>query len=312
MADPYQILGVTREATQDEIRKAYRRLAKKNHPDLHPGDKGAEARFKEIASAYDIVGDEKKRARFDSGEIDASGAERQQPEREFYRQHAEARPGVQVRAPLGAGADHEDGGSVRRAFRPARARTKARGPDVHYTFSVEFIEAINGAKKRVVMADGKALDITIPAGLKDGQTLRLRGQGHPGVGGAEPGDALVEIHVKPHPIFRRDGNNIRSMLPVTPGEALGGAKVRVETVSGPSISPSRKDQIPARSCGCAARACRRVVGKAIISWSCRSFSPTTPTMSSSGASRNGKPSIPTIPARGRGHGHDQRERACRR
>ena len=93
MADPYEILGVAREATQDDIRKAYRRLAKKNHPDLHPGDKGAEARFKAIASAYDIVGDEKKRARFDSGDIDASGAERQQPEREFYRQHAEGGPG---------------------------------------------------------------------------------------------------------------------------------------------------------------------------------------------------------------------------
>ena len=98
--------------------------------------------------------------------------------------------------------------------------------------SVEFTEAVNGAKKRVVMADGKALDITIPAGLKDGQTLRLRGQGHPGFGGGEAGDALVEIHVKPHPIFRREGNNIRSTLPVTPGEALAGAKVRVETVSG--------------------------------------------------------------------------------
>ena len=93
MADPYEILGVGREATQEEIRKAYRRLAKMNHPDLHPGDKGAEARFKEIAAAYDILGDEKKRARFDSGEIDESGAERRQPEREFYRQHAEAGPG---------------------------------------------------------------------------------------------------------------------------------------------------------------------------------------------------------------------------
>ena len=94
MADPYQILGVTREATQDDIRKAYRRLAKMHHPDLHPGNKDAETRFKEIASAYDIIGDDKKRARFDNGEIDATGAERQQrPERKFYRQHAEAGPG---------------------------------------------------------------------------------------------------------------------------------------------------------------------------------------------------------------------------
>jgi len=215
MADPYQVLGVSRTATQDEIREAYRRLAKKNHPDLHPGDKGAEARFKEIASAYDIVGDEKKRARFDAG------------------QHAEAGPGSKYeRHWEGTGTgDEED--LFAGIFGRRGPRTKAKGPDVGYTMSVEFTEAINGAKKRVVMADGKTLDIAIPAGLQDGQTLRLRSQGHPGFGGGEPGDALVEIHVQAHPVFRREGNNIRSTLPVTLGEALAGAKVRVETVSGP-------------------------------------------------------------------------------
>lgn len=235
MADPYQTLGVTREATQDEIRKAYRRLAKQNHPDLNPGDKGAEARFKEIAAAYDIVGDEKKRARFDAGEIDASGAERpQQPEREYYRQHAEAGPGFKYeRRWEGMGPDdQEDLFAEIFGRRGTGAGMKAKGPDIGYTMSVDFAEAVNGAKKRVVMADGKALDITIPAGLKDGQTLRLRGQGRPGFGGGEPGDAMVEIHVKPHPSFRREGNNIHSVLPVTVGEALAGAKVRVETVSG--------------------------------------------------------------------------------
>jgi DnaJ-class molecular chaperone len=235
MADPYETLGVTREATQDEIRKAYRRLAKQNHTDLNPGDKGAEARFKEIASAYDIVGDEKKRARFDAGEIDASGAERQQqPEREYYRQHAEAGPGFKYERrweSMGPD-DQEDLFAEIFGRRGASAGMKAKGPDIGYTMSVDFAEAVNGAKKRVVMADGKALDITIPAGLKDGQTLRLRGQGQPGFGGGAPGDAMVEIHVKPHPSFRREGNNIHSILPVTVGEALGGAKVRVETVSG--------------------------------------------------------------------------------
>jgi DnaJ-class molecular chaperone len=234
MADPYQILGVTREATQEDIRKAYRRLAKMHHPDLHPGDKDAETRFKEIASAYDIIGDDKKRARFDSGEIDATGAERpQQPEREFYRQHAEAGPDFRYERRWGDGAGQEDADLFSELFGARRAETTGRGSDVHYTFSVEFTEAINGAKKRVVMADGKALDITIPAGLKDGQSLRLRGQGLSGTGGADSGDALVEIHVKPHPVFRRDGTSIRSTLPVTPGEALGGSKVRVATVSGP-------------------------------------------------------------------------------
>lgn len=231
MADPYQILGVTRDATQAEIRKAYLRLAKKNHPDLHPGDKGAEARFKDIASANDIVGDENKRARFDRGEIDASGAERtQQPEREFYRQHAEAPPGFKYERYSDGNGPHDD--LFADLFGARHQRTQARGSDVGYTFAVAFTEAINGAKKRVVMADGKALDIVIPAGLKDGQTLRLRGQGHLGFGGGKPGDVLVEIHVQPHPIFRREDNDIRSQLSVTPGEALAGAKVRVETVSG--------------------------------------------------------------------------------
>ena len=230
MADPYQILGISRTATADEIRKAYRRLAKKNHPDLHPGDKAAEARFKEIASAYGIVGDETKRALFDSGKIDGSGAEQhQQPKRESYRQHAEAQSGFKYDRHW-SGPGHED--DVFAELFGRRAGAKARGLDVNYTFAVEFIEAINGAKKRVVMADGKTLDITIPAGLKDGQTLRLRGQGHPGIGGAEPGDVMVEIHVKPHPLFRREGNDIHSSLPVTLGEALGGAKVLVETVTG--------------------------------------------------------------------------------
>ena len=230
---PISNLGVTREATQDEIRKSYRRIAKNNHPDLHPGDKGADARFKEIASAYDIVGDEKKRARFDAGEIDSSGAELQRPEREFYRRHSEASPGFKYE-PRWESTGHDEQSDVfAEIFGRRGYRTKANGPDVSYTFSVEFTEAIIGANKRVVMADGKKLDITIPAGLKDGQTLRLRGQGHGGLGGGEPGDSLVEIHAKGHSIFRREGNNIRSTLPVTLGEALAGAKVRVATVSGP-------------------------------------------------------------------------------
>ena len=232
MADPYQTLGVSRGATQDEIRKAYLRLAKKNHPDLHPGDKDAEARFKEIASANDIVGDEKKRPRFDTGEIDASGVEcPKQPEREFYRQHAEARPGFKYER-RSNGTEPGDDDLFADLFGRRNDRTSARGADVGYTFSVAFTEAINGAKKRVVMADGKALDITIPPGLNDGQILRLRGRGHSGIGGADPGDALVEVHVEPHAILRREGSSIRSTLAVTAGEALAGAKVRVDTVSG--------------------------------------------------------------------------------
>ena len=134
MADPYQILGVSREAAQDDIRKAYRRLAKKNHPDLNPGDTAAEARFKDIASAYDIIGDEKKRARFDNGEIDASGAERaQQTEREFYHQHAEAQPSSKYERQSN-GPERFESDLFAELF-GARGKTTARGSDASYTFS---------------------------------------------------------------------------------------------------------------------------------------------------------------------------------
>jgi DnaJ-class molecular chaperone len=232
MADPYEVLGVRRYATQAEIRKAYLRLAKSSHPDLHPGDKTAEARFKDIAAANDIVGDEQKRARFDAGEIDASGAERpQRPPRPSYREHAEAAPGFKYGQYNGGAGDIPD--DLFASIFGARAeRGPARGSDIGYTLAVDFLEAINGAKKRVVMADGKALDITIPAGLNEGQTLRLRGKGQPGAAGGPPGDAMVEMHVKAHPFFRRDGDDICSILAVTPGEAMAGAKVSVETASG--------------------------------------------------------------------------------
>ena len=234
MTDPYQILGVTREAKQAEIRKAYIRLAKSNHPDLHPGDNAAEARFKEIAAAYDIVGDEKKRARFDSGEIDSSGAERQKPpEREFYREHAESHPRFKYGPSWnGSGGGFDDSDLLAELFGRRGERGIAPGADIHYTLAVDFTEAVLGGRKRVTMADGKMLDISIPAGLLDGQTLRLRGQGQPGHGGGEPGDVLVEIHVNPHPVFKREGNDIRSILPVTVGEALAGANIKVDTVSG--------------------------------------------------------------------------------
>ena len=238
MADPYKILGVKPAATQAEIRKAYLRLAKKNHPDLHPGDTAAEARFKEISAANDIVGDETKRSAFDRGEIDASGSPQQprQPERGSYRQHAEAGAGFKYERAHSTGATGNpfgpDESDLFAELFGARGRAQMRGADVGYTLSVTFIDAINGAKKRVVMADGKTLDIAIPVGLQDGQTLRLRGQGRPGLGGGESGDVLVEVQVKPDPDFHRDGNTIRSVLSVTISEALSGGKVPVPTVSG--------------------------------------------------------------------------------
>ncbi len=257
MADPYQILGVAKSATQDEIRKAYRKLAKETHPDLNPGNKEAEKRFKDISSAYDVVGDADKRKRFDAGEIDETGAEK--PERHFYREYAEADPGMrynrQSRTRRASGArsaggfdasgdqfDAEDifadlfrnrGGGAGGGG-GERARTaQIHGSDVHYVMAVPFREAAKGGRRQVAMPDGKTLDLEIPAGIRDGQTLRLKGQGGPGIGGAPAGDAYVEIQVEPDPVFRRDGFDILTELPVSLGEALNGGSVRTETIDGP-------------------------------------------------------------------------------
>jgi DnaJ-class molecular chaperone len=236
MADLYTVLGVARNASDEDIRKAYRKLAKENHPDLHPGNAEAERRFKEIAAAYDILGDAEKRKRYDAGEIDESGTER--PERKFYREYAEAGPGFKYERRGG----FEDLGDVfSDLFGQARSRggpggsapLQMKGGDVRYSLTVDFLEAVNGAKKRVDMPDRRSLDITIPPGLQDGQTLRLKGQGTPGLGGGPPGDALIEVAVRPHPMFRREGNDIKSVVPITLKEALAGGTVRVATITGP-------------------------------------------------------------------------------
>jgi len=237
--DPYATLGVTRAASQDEIRRAYRKLAKKYHPDLNPGDKEAEARFKTISSANDLLSDPEKRARYDRGEIDAAGAER--PEHAAYRRYAESAEGAKYHQESGVSED-ELGDIFADLFRqqagrggagPGGAQTiRLRGADRAFTLTIDFLEAARGAKKRLNFAPGHSLDVTIPAGFADGQILRLKGQGEPGLGGGPPGDALIEIHVAPHKLFRRDGNDIRLDLPVTVAEAVLGAKVAVPTISG--------------------------------------------------------------------------------
>ena len=226
MRDPYQVLGVSKTASADEIKKKYRQLAKKLHPDLNPGNADAAAKFKDISAAYDLLSDAQKRARFDRGEIDASGAER--PERQYYRAYAESPEG----AKYGSTFDADD------LFSDLFGRTrggrdfKIRGTDVSYELPVDFIEAAAGAKKRVTMADGKVLDINLPAGTEDRQTLRLKGQGQQGFGGAEPGDAYIEIHVQPHAFFTRKDNDVHLELPVSLGEAVLGGRITVPTIEG--------------------------------------------------------------------------------
>ena len=232
MKDPYETLGVSKTASADEIRKAYRKLAKKLHPDLNPGDKQAEERFKEVSVANDLLSDPEKRRRYDAGEIDATGAEKAPPNARYYRDYA-----------AGAGHPYEGQGAygdfaqgddlfaelLRRSAEQARRRP---GADMHYELPIDFLDAVNGATKTITLPQGGTLDVTIPAGVEDGQILRLRGKGAPSPGEGPPGDALVQVVVKPHRYFTREGDDILLDLPVTVKEAALGAEVKAPTTTG--------------------------------------------------------------------------------
>jgi DnaJ-class molecular chaperone len=236
---PYEVLGVKTDAGPDEIRKAYRKLAKELHPDLNPGKPEAEARFKTVTAAYDLLSDADKRARYDRGEIDESGAERP---RYSYRPHAEGAQGWKY-GPQGEvnAEDLEDilsmfgggMGGARRGRGPRGEPFAMPGGDRLYVLTVDFVEATAGAKKRLSLSPDSWLDVTIPSGIEEGQVLRLKGKGDPGIGGGVDGDALIEVHVASHPYFRRDGDNILVELPVSLAEAVLGGRVPVPTVTGP-------------------------------------------------------------------------------
>lgn len=228
--DPYNILGVAKNASQEEITKAYRTLAKKLHPDLNPGNKECEEKFKQASAAYDLIGDPDKRRRYDKGEIDASGAER--PPRGFYREHA---GGPQDRyASADAFADLAGADEIlAEIFGRGRGKFRMAGQDIHYRLELGFLDAINGGKQQINLPDGPALDVTIPPGTREGQILRLRGKGMPGINGGPAGDALIEISVRPHPIFTRDNDDIRVELTIPLRTAVLGGKVEVPTPDGP-------------------------------------------------------------------------------
>ena len=232
--DPYTTLGVPKGASEDDIRRAFRKLAKELHPDLNPSNGTlTEERFKKVSSAYQILSDPEKRRAFDRGEIDARG----EPRRDAFRNYSRG-----ARAGAGAGAGHEDYGFAdifSDIFGGARGQASARsggfavkGGDVRYTLDIDFLEAVRGATKRVTLPGGSALDLAVPAGVGDNQVLRLKGKGARGLGGAEAGDALVEIRVRPHAQFKRQDDDVLSEIPITIDEAVLGAKVEVATIDG--------------------------------------------------------------------------------
>lgn len=227
--DPYKLLGVQKDASADAIRTAYRKLAKKHHPDLNPGNKQAEETFKAISAAYDLLGDPEKRAKYDRGEIDATGTER--PQAQSWRQYAEAGAGRQYGYGPADNGDFEDIFSNIFNQRP-RQHGPAKGRDHHYNLDVDFLEAVSGGSKRLTLPGGQTLDVKIPAGTEEGDTLRLRGKGDPGTNGGPAGDALIELHITPHKFYKRRGNNLHMDVPITLKEAVLGGKITLPTPAG--------------------------------------------------------------------------------
>ncbi len=233
--DPYKELGVSRSASQDEVKKAFRKLAKELHPDKNPGNHVADERFKRITAAFDLIGDPEKRAKYDRGEIDADGREQFRGGGGF----AGARGGPGGFQGGKAAFDNIDldeifgmfgGGAAGRGG--AGRAGPMRGQDVRATLEISLEDAIAGATRRIQFSDGRTLDVVIPKGANDGQTIRLRGQGSPSRNGGESGDALIELKLGTHPVFTRDGADLTMDLPISVPDAVLGGKVQVPTPEG--------------------------------------------------------------------------------
>ena len=235
MDDPYDVLGVRRGDADETIRAAYRKLAKKHHPDLNPGKPDAAERFKTINAAYELLSDPIKRGKFDRGEIDAAGNEipPKQPSWQDFGDAAAEEGAHRYRGgPTLSPEDLESlfGAAFRDRFEARDANR--RGHNAHYGLTVDFMDAARGAVRRLNLPDGRTLDVTIPAGMRDGHLLRLKGQGEPGQGSGPAGDALIEISVAPHNLFRRVGDEVVIDLPITLQEAVLGASIEVPTIKG--------------------------------------------------------------------------------
>jgi DnaJ-class molecular chaperone len=273
MRNPYEVLGVKRDASAAEIKSAYRKLAKKHHPDQNKSDPKAKERFAELNAAHEILRDKTKRGQFDRGEIDAEGKPRSQGFEGFRQQPGSGGfgggfggPGGSSRSfrwtssggPAGDAFNSDDilseilggfarggsGGAGAGAGGGPRPRPASRGEDLSVTAAITLEQLARGEKARVDLPTGKTYEVAVPPGTKSGHIVRLKGMGRPGVMGAPPGDVLITIEFVPHPVFKVDGDALRVDLPVTLDEVVLGAKVRVPTLEGP-VSVD----IPAKSDG---------------------------------------------------------------
>ncbi|PLX36395.1 MAG: molecular chaperone DnaJ [Hyphomicrobiales bacterium] len=253
MRDPYQVLGVAKSASEADIKKAFRRLAKEFHPDRNKDDAQAKEKFSEVNSAYEILGDKDKRAQFDRGEIDAEGKPRFQGFEGFgpgggfahegfggrrsargFRQSAEDMSDVGMDDILSQilGGFGRDTGSRGGFGRQQAHAAPPRGEDVQVTASMTLEDIAAGAKARVSLPNGKTLNVSVPKGVENGQQIRLKGQGSPSPMGGKPGDAMVTISFAPHKLFKAEGHDLRLDLPIGLDEAVLGGKVRVPTLEG--------------------------------------------------------------------------------
>ena len=226
-ADPYATLGVARDASAEDIKRAYKKLARANHPDLNPGQPEREAKFKAISAANALLSDTARRARFDAGEIDADGQEKAPQPR--YREYADSRAGERY----AGGPDYDDIFADLFEARARAANAPRPGADRGYRLTIPFLAAIQGSSETLTLPGGRTLTVKIPPGVEAGQVLKLRGQGDAGRNGGQPGDALITLDIVPHALFRRDGADIRYDLPVSLGEAVLGAAIHIPTPSGP-------------------------------------------------------------------------------
>ncbi len=256
MKDPYLILSVSKSSGPDEIKVAYKKLARKYHPDLNPGNKIAEEKFKEVAHAFDLIGTAEAKAKFDRGETDEQ--KQQQYDDHVKNQGRNRGPSYSETQDQGGRYSHEyASGMDDDIFSSIFGRKKdSPGEDEIYQLEIDFLESVLGAQKTLTLPNGKKLQVQIPAGISTGMKLKFKGQGRPGRGSGSPGNAYIQINVKPSEQFKRDGNDIISEVPISFFEAMNGGEVEVDTVDGkvmlkvpPGVSTGTKLRIKGKGAG---------------------------------------------------------------